>query len=100
MINLAHGLLTKLFCFCFPYQVEFLLQFRANPTKPNRGGKTPLDLSAEFGKLKVVEILLDSNMCVSLLATPQQDNMMPGAELPLQTPLHLAAKNGHSDVVR
>ncbi|XP_039517299.1 caskin-2 isoform X4 [Pimephales promelas] len=69
---------------------EMLLQHQSNPCTVNNVKKTPLDLACEFGRLKVTQLLLSSNMVVALLEGNGRDN----------TPLHLAARNGHKDIIR
>ena len=96
---IQHLYLNPVILFSISFQVEILLQFRANPIITNKVGKTPLDLAAEFGKLQVVEILLESNLCGALIAGPRPTMENP-SPISAHTPLHLAAKNGHSDVVR
>uniref|UniRef100_A0A673NNW4 Caskin-2-like n=1 Tax=Sinocyclocheilus rhinocerous TaxID=307959 RepID=A0A673NNW4_9TELE len=72
------------------YEVsEMLLQHQSNPCAVNKAKKTPLDLACEFGRLKVTQLLLSSNMVVALLEGNGRDN----------TPLHLAARNGHKDII-
>ncbi|XP_035389227.1 caskin-2-like isoform X1 [Electrophorus electricus] len=73
------------------YEVtEMLLQHQSNPCTVNKAKKTPLDLACELGRLKVAQLLLSSNMVVALLEGNGRDN----------TPLHLAARNGHKDIIR
>ncbi|XP_058649464.1 caskin-2 isoform X2 [Onychostoma macrolepis] len=73
------------------YEVsEMLLQHQSNPCTVNKAKKTPLDLACEFGRLKVTQLLLSSNMVVALLEGNGRDN----------TPLHLASRNGHKDIIR
>ncbi|XP_067225708.1 caskin-2 isoform X1 [Chanodichthys erythropterus] len=73
------------------YEVsEMLLQHQSNPCTVNKVKKTPLDLACEFGRLRVTQLLLSSNMVVALLEGNGRDN----------TPLHLAARNGHKDIIR
>ncbi|XP_059406260.1 caskin-2-like isoform X4 [Carassius carassius] len=79
------------------YEVsEMLLQHQSNPCILNKAKKTPLDLACEFGRVKVAQLLLNSNMVASLLEGDRKD----GSELNCNTPLHLAARNGHKDVIR
>ncbi|XP_060700310.1 caskin-2-like isoform X1 [Hemiscyllium ocellatum] len=75
---------------------EMLLQHQSNPCIVNKAKKTPLDLACEFGRLKVAQLLLNSNMCVALLEGQSKDS----ADANFTTPLHLAAKNGHKDIIR
>ncbi|MEQ2229732.1 Caskin-2 [Ilyodon furcidens] len=73
-----------------------LLQHQSNPCLVNRAKKTPLDLACEFGRAKVVQLLLSSNMVVALLEDERKEPM----DSAYTTPLHLAARNGHKDVIR
>ncbi|XP_032995195.1 caskin-2 isoform X2 [Lacerta agilis] len=79
------------------YEVsEMLLQHQSNPCLINKAKKTPLDLACEFGRLKVAQLLLNSHMCVALLEGQSKDTSDPN----YTTPLHLAAKNGHKEIIR
>ncbi|KAJ8363644.1 hypothetical protein SKAU_G00124750 [Synaphobranchus kaupii] len=79
------------------YEVsEMLLQHQSNPCMINKAKKTPLDLACEFGRLKVAQLLLSSNMIVALLEGERRD----GSDSSFNTPLHLAARNGHKDIIR
>ncbi|XP_067100321.1 caskin-2 isoform X1 [Osmerus mordax] len=79
------------------YEVsEMLLQHQSNPCLLNKAKKTPLDLACEFGRLKVAQLLLSSNMVSALLEGEGHD----GLDSAPNTPLHLAAKNGHKDIIR
>ncbi|XP_048847103.1 caskin-2-like isoform X2 [Brienomyrus brachyistius] len=77
------------------YEVsEMLLQHQSNPCMVTRAKKTPLDLACEFGRQKVAQLLLSSSMVGALLEGPGD------SEHGSNTPLHLAARNGHKDVIR
>ncbi|TRY82210.1 hypothetical protein DNTS_032387 [Danionella cerebrum] len=79
------------------YEVsEMLLQHQSNPCLLNKAKKTPLDLACEFGRVKVAQLLLSSNMAASLLEGDRRDV----SECSANTPLHLAARNGHKDITR
>ncbi|XP_037663988.1 caskin-2 isoform X2 [Choloepus didactylus] len=69
---------------------------QSNPCLVNKAKKTPLDLACEFGRLKVAQLLLNSHLCVALLEGEAKDPCDPN----YTTPLHLAAKNGHREVIR
>lgn len=98
-----------------------LLQHQSNPCLLSKAKKTPLDLACEFGRLKVrpaaspgwgdpsgapqadpspavqvAQLLLNSHLCVALLEGEAKDPGDPN----YTTPLHLAAKNGHREVIR
>ncbi|XDV13882.1 hypothetical protein PO909_002193, partial [Leuciscus waleckii] len=74
---------------------EMLLQHQSNPCVLNKAKKTPLDLACEFGRVKVAQLLLSSNMVASLLEGDRKDS----SDSNCNTPLHLAARNGHKDVI-
>ncbi|XP_076147579.1 caskin-2-like, partial [Alosa pseudoharengus] len=79
------------------YEVsEMLLQHQSNPCLANKAKKTPLDLACEFGRVKVVQLLLNSNMIVSLLEGDRKETPDSSSN----TPLHLASRNGHKDIIR
>lgn len=46
--------------------------------------------------VQVVQLLLSSNMCAALLEPKKGDTTDPNGT----SPLHLAAKNGHIDIIR
>uniref|UniRef100_A0AAZ3Q0R8 Caskin-2 n=1 Tax=Oncorhynchus tshawytscha TaxID=74940 RepID=A0AAZ3Q0R8_ONCTS len=75
---------------------EMLLQHQSNPCLINKTKKTPLDLACEFGRVKVAQLLLSSNMVVALL----EGNSKEPADSGFNTPLHLASRNGHKDIIR
>lgn len=79
------------------YEVsEMLLQHQSNPCLVNKSKKTPLDLACEFGRVQVAQLLLSSNMVVALLEGERKEP----TDSAFTTPLHLAARNGHKDVIR
>ncbi|XP_060083037.1 caskin-2-like [Ylistrum balloti] len=76
--------------------VNLLLLHHANPTIVNKEWKTPLDLACEFGRYRVVDLLLRSNLCAGLLAESPNDMIDNNRT----TCIHLAAKNGHIEIIR
>ncbi|KAM3860072.1 caskin-2-like [Diretmus argenteus] len=76
---------------------EMLLQHQSNPCLMNKVKKTPLDLACEFGRIKVAQLLLSSNMVAVLL---EGDGGRDSLDSASTTPLHLAARNGHKDIIR
>uniref|UniRef100_A0A3Q3R892 Uncharacterized protein n=1 Tax=Monopterus albus TaxID=43700 RepID=A0A3Q3R892_MONAL len=78
------------------YEVsEMLLQHQSNTCLINKAKKTPLDLACEFGRVKVAQLLLSSNMVGSLLEGERKEP----TDAAFTTPLHLAARNGHKDII-
>ncbi|KAK8754971.1 hypothetical protein V5799_002326 [Amblyomma americanum] len=76
--------------------IERLLSYHANPLLRNCEHKTPLDLACEFGRQKAVEVLLRNPRCRQLLYESRQDTL----DNERTTCLHLAARNGHTNVLR
>ncbi|KAL5018515.1 hypothetical protein ScPMuIL_004237, partial [Solemya velum] len=76
--------------------VNLLLLHHSSPTVANVEHKTPLDLACEFGRYRVVDLLLRTNLCQLLLVDSPHDM----TDNNKTTCLHLAAKNGHADVMR
>ncbi|XP_037333131.2 caskin-2-like isoform X2 [Pungitius pungitius] len=74
---------------------EMLLQHQSNPCLVNKAKKTPLDLACEFGRVQVAQLLLSSNMVVALLEGERKEP----TDSAFTTPLHLAARNGHKDII-
>ncbi|TWW70504.1 Caskin-2 [Takifugu flavidus] len=74
---------------------EMLLQHQSNPCLVNKAKKTPLDLACEFGRVQVAQLLLSSNMVVALLEGERKEQ----TDSAFTTPLHLAARNGHKDII-
>ncbi|KAK2149384.1 hypothetical protein LSH36_454g01021 [Paralvinella palmiformis] len=79
-----------------PADVSLLLQHHGDPTLEDNDHKTPLDLACEFGRYQVVELLVRSTLCNHLL-TSGLPNDVSNRRF---TCLHLAARNGHIDVMR
>ncbi|CAF0799343.1 unnamed protein product, partial [Didymodactylos carnosus] len=90
--------------------VQLLLFHQADPTIINRRNLTPIDLACENGRCQVVNSLLQNHLCLRMLnsntnnhnnnnnnnSTNDNDNSQQSQP----NCLHLAAKNGHSDIVR
>ncbi|XP_029833678.2 ankyrin repeat and sterile alpha motif domain-containing protein 1B [Ixodes scapularis] len=69
--------------------VALLLSHGAEPGLRNVRGESPLDLAAQYGRLESVSLLAGAQAhSLQRLATPHH------------SPLHLAARNGHRQVVR
>ncbi|GFS88451.1 caskin-2 [Nephila pilipes] len=78
---------------------NLLLKYHSNVLIRNKDHKSPLDLACEFGRYEVVKMLLQQHSntrCRSLLTENPQDT----ADNDRTTCLHLAARNGHVDVIR
>ncbi|BFZ02753.1 hypothetical protein BsWGS_05792 [Bradybaena similaris] len=73
-----------------------LLNHHADPTICNKDLRTAVDLACEFGRSRVVELLLRSNLCQKLLEDSPTDTLDNNRT----TCLHLAARNGHVEVVK
>lgn len=56
---------------------------------------TPTPLLAPC-PVQVAQLLLNSHLCVALLEGQSKDSTDPN----YTTPLHLAAKNGHKEIIR
>ena len=74
-------------------------------TLVNSNFKTALDLACEFGRSRVVDLLLQSDLCDSLLRESEADGQTGNRNSDLlnkekSSCLHLAAKNGHIDVIK
>lgn len=68
-----------------------LLAHGADPKLTNNRGETPLDLGAQYGRLQVVQMLIRTDP--ELLAPFRYDGIVN------HSPLHLASRNGHKNVV-
>ena len=73
--------------------VKLLIQHMASQEVLNHKRLTPLQLAAELGRLRLVELLLDNGAWIGSLY-----GIIEGAES--NTPLHLAAMKGHVEVVK
>ncbi|XP_052267192.1 caskin-2-like isoform X3 [Dreissena polymorpha] len=94
----AHGGETPLHLACQHGHfdvVNLLLLHQASPTMLNKDRKSALHLACEFGRYRVVDLLLRSNLCSQLLVDSHSDMTEHTT-----TCLHLAAKNGHSEIIR
>lgn len=70
---------------------------RGAPAAGRRGGGAALAALLRLCLLsQVVQLLLNSNMCAALLEPKPGDTTDPNGT----SPLHLAAKNGHIDIIR
>ena len=71
--------------------VQLLLFHQADPTIFNRRLLTSIDLACEHGHFHVVNQLVHHRLGQQYILNTHYEQ---------QTPLHLAAKNGHTDIVR
>lgn len=62
----------------------------------NKRGEKPLDLAAQYGRLQVVQMLVRANY---ELLNPYKNYGDKKRMIFQQTPLHLASRNGHKEVV-
>ena len=74
--------------------VQLLLFHQADPTVSNRRLFTALDLACEHGHFHVVNLLVHNPLCQQITLTHHRYSNEQ------HTPLHLAARNGHTDIVR
>ncbi|KNC34509.1 hypothetical protein FF38_02774 [Lucilia cuprina] len=92
--------------------VSALLARGADPTIRNNSFQTPLDLAAQFGRLEVVQTLIskhpeliepyrlyDEVVAVENGCSPPY-KITPTKHIFTQSCLHLAARNGHNEVVK
>ncbi|CAF3532897.1 unnamed protein product [Rotaria socialis] len=70
--------------------VQLLLFHQADPTIVNRRILTSLDLACENGRFDVVSSLAQNSLCQRMILNNNEQNCA----------LHLAARNGHTDIVR
>ncbi len=79
-----HGHITAL---------TILLAHGANPSVLNIRDESPLDLAAQFGRIHVVQIMIRAHGELLLPLRMETTNFH-------HSPLHLASRNGHKDVVK
>ncbi|UJR15770.1 hypothetical protein I4U23_002704 [Adineta vaga] len=72
--------------------VQLLLFHHADPTLLNRRLLTSIELACEQGHIHVVNTLLHNTSCQQMILNQIYNEQ--------HTPLHLAAKNGHTEIVR
>jgi ankyrin repeat protein len=90
---------SPLFCACESGSdtiITLLREKGASATRANSDGQTLIHLAASRGNVDVVRRLLRLDGGVAQLRTPDPD----AAELALQSPLHIAAREGHHAVVK
>ena len=92
--------------------VTALLARGADPTIRNNSFQTPLDLAAQFGRLEVVQNLISKHpeLIEPYRVYDEEETMENGRSPPYkitptkhiftQSCLHLAARNGHNEVVK
>ncbi|CAF0794413.1 unnamed protein product [Rotaria sp. Silwood1] len=73
--------------------VQLLLFHHTDPTILNRRQLTSIDLACEHGHFHVVNSLIHNKLCHQMILNNHNNNEQ-------HTPLHLAAKNGHTDIIR
>lgn len=73
------------------------IHYNADITLTNTQYKSSLDLACELGRTKIVEILLKSGLCAQFLKDKSRDLSEPQMST---TCLHLAARNGHNDIIK
>lgn len=76
--------------FALLLQISLLLYYRANPRLKNKQSATPFDCACEYGRTKAVEILLQSGLYKNVECNNRAT----------VNPLHLAAKNGHVEILK
>lgn len=73
---------------------------RAGPEGERVAGRVRVGVPApprsHLGPVQVAQLLLNSHLCVALLEGQSKDATDPN----YTTPLHLAAKNGHKEIIR
>lgn len=87
--------------------VSLLLSQGADPFIRNIRAETALDLSAQYGRLETIELLLQMRFDLLKDYLPIHRELMSGGsggigrhERPPHSPLHLASRNGHKQVVK
>ena len=73
------------------------IHFGADVTLTNTQYKSSLDVACELGKTKIVEILLQSGLYAHYLKDKSRDLIETQFST---TSLHLAARNGHNDIIK
>lgn len=73
-----------------------LLAHAADPNMTNNRGETPLELAAQYGRLQVVQMLIRAHPELLLPFRETANGQIP---LVAYSPLHLASRNGHRNVV-
>lgn len=82
-----------------------LLAHGANPNMTNSRGEKPLDLAAQYGRLQVVQMLVRAHPELLLPYRKQLDDSDSDHDIDYShekishSPLHLASRNGHKNVV-
>ncbi|VDO96696.1 unnamed protein product [Soboliphyme baturini] len=72
-------------------QISLLLYYRADPLIVNKDSKTAFDLACEFGRTRAAKQLIGGGICRRVLRSTKENSVRA---------LHLAARNGHVDVLR
>jgi len=87
--NLGQSVLHEVARIWDPAVANFLIQKGAEPKVSDISGRTPLHISAAWDHCKMVECLLDHGCDVNAVTIGE-----------VQTPLHYAAKNDASEVIK
>ncbi|KPM10109.1 ankyrin repeat domain containing protein 32 [Sarcoptes scabiei] len=81
--------------------VSLLLTKNANPFFRNVRNETALDLAAQYGRLETLELMLRIRFDLLNVFLPDFDRTKSSeAQVFLNTPLHLASRNGHKLIVK
>ena len=83
-----------------PVSLQLLLEKNLELTPFNAHFKTPLDCAAEAGSKECIKILLSSGYVLIRTSTSNNFNENNESRTLPNNPLHLAAKNGHHDIVK
>ena len=83
-----------------PDSLRLLLEKNLELTPFNAHFKTPLDCAAEAGSTECIKILISSGHSLIRTSNSSNSNEVNESKTLPNNPLHLAAKNGHHDIVK